>query len=512
MTTGEPSNSENFNLTEYILSKNSENFSDKKALIFYNGNDKQIFTYKEIYDKSVTIAEYLLYFGFKPGNRLVIRMENSPEYIFSFLGIIAAGMTAIPVSSQLTEEEVSFILRESKAEGGIFDGKLPTPRPSDETILVQYKEIKEPKQKNQQYTVFNTKPYEEAFIVYTSGSSGYPKGVIHAHRSILGRIPMFENWTDLKEEDIILHAGQLNWTYTLGVGIMDPLSIGATTILTNGKREPSEWADIIKSEKASIFATVPSLFRRILKHADLTTGYLSSLRHCLSAGESLLPSVYTEWTHSTGKEIFEALGMTEVSTFISTSKDIPYRAGSTGVIQKGRNVVILPIDGGTTPVVTGNIGVLAVSIEDDGLFLDYTSGSKQDSIRDDFFITGDLVHSDIEGYIYYHGRNDDIMNSFGYRVSPSEVERVLETHPMISEAGVTEVKKKDNITLISAFIVLKEGRSGGSTDIKSLEVYLKDHLATYKIPKEFYFVNDLPRNRNGKLQRKKLAQLLPETL
>ena len=512
MTTGEPSNSENFNITEYLLSKNAENFSDKTALIFYDSNDKQSFTYKEIYDKSLNVAEYLLYFGFKPGNRLVVRMENSPEYIFSFLGIIAAGMTAIPVSSQLTEEEVSFILRESKAEGGIFDGKLPTPKPSDETILVQYKEIKEPKQKNQQYTIFNTKSYEEAFIVYTSGSSGYPKGVIHAHRSVLGRIPMFENWTDLKQEDKILHAGQLNWTYTLGVGIMDPLFIGATTILTNGKREPSEWAEIIKTEKATIFATVPSLFRRILKHADLTTGFLSSLRHCLSAGETLLPSVYKEWTHSTGKEIFEALGMTEVSTFISTCKDVPYRAGSTGVIQKGRTVSILPLDGGTTPVVTGNIGVLAVSLEDDGLFLDYTSGTKQDSIRDDFFLTGDLVHADIEGYIYYHGRNDDIMNSFGYRVSPSEVERVLETHPMISEAGVTEVKKKDNITLISAFIVLKEGRNGGSADIKSLETYLKDHLATYKIPKEFYFVNDLPRNRNGKLLRKKLAQLLPETL
>lgn len=512
MTTGEPSNSESFNITEYLLSKNAIELSEKSALIFYSGNSIQAYTYKQVFEKAITIAEYLLYFGFKPGNRLVVRMDNSPEYIFSFLGIIAGGMTAIPVSSQLTEEEVSFILRESKAEGGIVDGKLPTPRPNDETILVHYNEIKEPKQKNQLYTLFNTKPYEEAYIVYTSGSSGYPKGVIHAHRSILGRIPMFENWTDISKDDIILHAGQLNWTYTLGVGIMDPLKIGATAILTNGKREPSDWAEIIKNEKATIFATVPSLFRRILKHADLTTGYLSSLRHCLSAGETLLPSVYTDWTHSTGKEIYEALGMTEISTFISTSKDIPYRAGSTGVIQKGRNVSILPIDGGTTPVVTGNIGVLAVSLEDDGLFLDYTSGSKQDSIRDDFFITGDLVHADIEGYIYYHGRNDDIMNSFGYRVSPSEVERVLETHPMVSEAGVTEVKKKDSITLISAFIVLKEGRNGGLSDIKSLETYLKDHLATYKIPKEFYFVNDLPRNRNGKLQRKKLAQFLPETL
>ena len=512
MTTGETQSPDHFNITEYLLVERASEFSNKTGIVFYNGKIKKSYTYSQILDNTLIIANFLLYFGFKPGNRLIIRMENSPEFIFSFLGIMAAGMTAIPISPQLTEEEVGYILRESKAEGGLVDNRLPTPRPDDETILVPFSEIRDPATKNQQYSLFNTRLYEEAFIVYTSGSSGYPKGVIHAHRCIKGREPMFEGWTDINSEDIVLHTGQLNWTYTLGVGLFDPLIKGGTTVLSNGKREPGEWPEIVKNEKVTIFATVPSLYRRILKYADLTTGSLSSLRHCLSAGESLIPSLYQDWIYSTGKEIYEALGMTEISTYISTNKEVPYRAGSTGVVQKGRTVLILPIDGGVLPVVTGNVGVLAVDLSDNGLFLSYTTGKKEDNIRENFFITGDLVHSDIEGYIYYHGRNDDIMNSFGYRVSPTEVERVLETHPMIQEAGVTEVKKKDNINLISAFIVLKEGRSGGKEDIKSLEIFLKDHLATYKIPKEFYFVNELPKSRNGKLMRKKLSQLLPDTL
>jgi acyl-coenzyme A synthetase/AMP-(fatty) acid ligase len=512
MTTGENPNPDHFNITERLLFDHSESIPNKTALIFFDGDNRKTYTYSEILKKSIEIADYLLHFGFKPGNRLVIRMENSPEYIFSFFGIIAAGMTAIPVSPQLTEEEVNFIFRESKAEGGIYDGKLPTPRPHDETILILYKEIKDPPQKNQLYSLFNTKYEDEAFIVYTSGTSGYPKGVVHAHRSLLGREPMFESWTHISADDIVLHSGQLNWTYTLGVGIMDPFMVGATAILSGGKREPSYWTSLISSEKATIFATVPSLYRRILKYADLTTGAVSSLKHCLSAGEILIPKLYQEWIYSTGKEIYEALGMTEISTYISTCREVPYRANSTGKVQKNRNVVILPQDTGVTPVVTGNIGVIAISLDDKGLFLDYTSGKREDYVRDGFFITGDLAHSDVEGYIYYHGRNDDVMNSFGYRVSPSEVERVLESHPMVQEAGVTEVKKKDNKTLISAFIVLKEGRQGVQTDIKSLETFLIDHLATYKIPKEYYFVNELPRNRNGKIQRKKLSSLLPDTL
>ncbi len=511
MTTGNPP-PDHFNITESLLFNHSERNPNKIALIFYEGITKKTFTYSEVLQKSIEVADFLLHFGFKPGNRVIIRMENSPEYIFSFLGVIAAGMTAIPVSSQLTEEEVNFIFRESRAEGGVHDGKLPTSRPNDETILVSYKDIKAPSQKNQLYTLFNTKLEDEAFIVYTSGTSGYPKGVIHAQRNLLGREPMFDSWTHITEEDIIFHSGQLNWTYTLGVGIMDPLFIGATSVLSGGRREPSFWPEVIRDEKVTIFATVPSLIRRILKYADLTSGSVSSLKHCLSAGEIMIPPLYQEWIYSTGKEIYEALGMTEISTYISTCRDVPYRPNSTGMVQKSRKVVILPQDSGTTPVVTGNVGVIAVHTDDKGLFLNYTSGKKEDHIREEYFITGDLAHADVEGYIYYHGRNDDVMNSFGYRVSPNEVERVLESHPMVQEAGVTEIKKKDNKTLISSFIVLKEGRQGTQNDIKSLETFLKDHLANYKIPREFYFVNELPRNRNGKILRKKLSALLPDTL
>ena len=174
-----------------------------------------------------------------------------------------------------------------------------------------------------------------AYMVYTSGTSSRPKGVIHAQRSVLGRIPMHHDWQGLGPDDVMLHAGAFNWSYTLGVGLLDPWSVGATAVLYNGPKDVTVWPSLIAATGATLFAGVPSLYRQILKYCDPDPGDFADLRHCLAAGEALSPALSTEWRAMTGKEIYEAFGMSECSTFVSNRPGMPIKPGSPGKPQRG---------------------------------------------------------------------------------------------------------------------------------------------------------------------------------
>ncbi|MCB1158360.1 MAG: long-chain fatty acid--CoA ligase, partial [Leptospiraceae bacterium] len=235
-----------------------------------------------------------------------------------------------------------------------------------------------------------------------------------------------------------------------------------------------------------------------------------SLRHCLCAGEALTSDLHEVWVRESGKELFEALGMSEVSTYISSSSNFPYRSGSPGKPQKGRKVCLLPIDKESTePLEKGEEGYIAIHKTEPGLMLGYwnVEDKKHTGFRGDWFITGDVAHYDEDGYYYYHGRNDEMMNSFGYRVSPLEVERVLKQCLLVSDAAVTEIKKENGISLIAAFVVLQDSCNETQVAEKILQ-YCSERLARYKTPREFHFVNKLPRNSNGKLKRKDLLLFL----
>jgi acyl-coenzyme A synthetase/AMP-(fatty) acid ligase len=231
------------------------------------------------------------------------------------------------------------------------------------------------------------------------------------------------------------------------------------------------------------------------------------LRHGLSAGEVLSPALFHEMIARTGLTLYEALGMSEISTYVSSSPDAAPKPGSPGRPQPGRAVAILPVEGGTEPLIAGKSGLLAVHRSDPGLMLGYWNRPQEEAqaFRGDWFLGGDLATMDEDGYIWFEGRNDDLMNAFGYRVSPQEVENVLLAHPAVAEAGVGEVHVAEGVSVIAAFMV---AAAGAERDAAAIHAYAQGRLARYKLPREMRFVESLPRNRNGKLLRRQLHFLM----
>jgi acyl-coenzyme A synthetase/AMP-(fatty) acid ligase len=493
-----------FNLARYCLAENARVRPDAVALTVVGDAGAQRWTHAALDLKVRRLAAGLASLGLKPGARVMIRMGNEANAALLYFAAIAAGFVPLLASSQLTFEEADFLLKDCGAAvlalGVAFEeeahgGGFVVLRGADIERLADHAPLDE---------YADTAADDPAYLVYTSGTTSRPKGVLHAHRAAWGRRPMRAHWTGLGPGDVMLHAGAINWTYTLGVGIVDPLSAGGSAVLYNGHPDPAVWPRLIAERRATVFAAVPGVYRQILKYAAPEEADLSSLRHGLSAGAALAPSLLAEWRARTGKEIYEAFGMSECSTFISSGPTTPVHLGSPGRPQPGRVVAALPPEGGETPLAPGETGVLAVRRDEPGLMLGYWSRPEEEreAFRGDWFVSGDLVAFDAEGYMHHHGRADEVMNAGGYRVSPAEVEKCLLTFDQVAEAAAAERPGRDaDATIIKAYVVM---RDGAAHDEAALLAHCQAHLAAYKRPRAVVFLDALPRNANGKLDRRAL--------
>lgn len=500
-----------FNMARYCLGRAASVIPNKLALIVVsdpNAGDggAERWTYAELDDAVRRVAAGLRDYGLAPGARVMIRMGNTSDYALLFFGAVAAGLVALPSSAQLTEEEADFLLEDSGASALAVSEELRI-EPVPGVRVIGAADIALLRKTSTPMDYADTAADDPAFLIYTSGTTGKPKGVLHAQRSAWGRRPMYQGWYGgIGPEDVILHAGAFNWTYTLGVGLTDPWANGATAVLYNGPRDVNVWPCLIERFKATLFATVPGLYRQILKYCDLQGYDLSSLRHGLTAGEALSTALLSAWREAAGTELYEALGMSECSTYISSSPTVPVRPGSPGKPQVGRCVAVLPIAENEQPLPTGEVGLLAIHRSDPGLMLGYWKRPGEEAVvyRGDWFLGGDLASFDEDGYMTYHGRNDDTMNAMGYRVSPLEVEQCLSQHGGVAEVAVAELAVREDVKVIAAFVVPKDP---DEADAGPLLAYAHQHLAGYKCPREVIFVDALPRTANGKVLRRQLSSL-----
>jgi len=284
--------------------------------------------------------------------------------------------------------------------------------------------------------------------------------------------------------------------------MMDPLYHGHTAILYEGKNDAAVWPRLIARHGATTFVAVPTLYRQILRKTAFGRDDVPSLRHCMSAGEALSEELLTAWKQRFGLDIYEGLGMTECSYYICQTRSRPIRAGSAGFVQPGHGARLL--DPHTwNDVAPGEEGMICIPRNDPGLMLGYWKQGEEPAacMHGEWFLTGDFARRDQDGYVWFLGRKDDLINSFGYRVSPHEVERILKEHPEIADAAVAGKDAGPGKCLVAAFVVLQPGSRLSEEDIVR---YGRTRLATYKAPRVAYLLEELPRTRNGKLRRSAL--------
>ncbi len=484
-----------FNMAEHVLANSAARHPDRIALQILGPTGAQRWSYGRLLAAVQGCATGLLARGAEPGDRVLLRLSNQVEFPVAFLGALAAGMVPVATSSQLTAEEITPMAarvspRLIVASPGVALPDHPAPVIADAEIRAM--ESLPP-------TAFQRgDPNRPGYIIFTSGTSGTPMAVVHAHRAILGRLMMHSGWEGLGEGDRLLHAGAFNWTYTLGTGLMDPWTVGATALIPGAGVGPDQLGLLLKRFDATIFAAAPGVYRQMLR---TPLPALPRLRHGLSAGEKLPEELRAAWQTATGTPICEALGMSEVSTFISAAPGHPAPPGSTGFAQPGRRIAALGPDG--EPVPRGEPGELAVDRADPGLMLEYLDAPEATHarFRGEWFLTGDSIRIDEDGAVSYLGRNDDQMNAGGYRVSPVEVERAMATFPGLLEAAVTEVEVRPGVTVIGCFYTAE-----APLDETALAAHAAAHLARYKQPRMFRHLAALPRGANAKLNRRMLRQ------
>jgi len=489
-----------FNMARHVLEASAARFPDRMALQIISPRGAERWSYARLVAAVRGCGTGFLAQGLRPGDRVLLRLGNEVAFPVAFLGAIAAGLVPVPTSAALTVAEVSrmaAVVAPALIVAG--DGvALPEPLPCPVVTAAEVMgwEGLAPCAWDM------GDPGRLAYAVVTSGTSGRAQAVGHGHRAIWARGMMHRGWEGITEADRVLHAGAFNWTYTLGTGLMDPWTVGAVAMVPAAGVGVEALPLLMKRFDVTVFAAAQGVYRQMLRGAMPA---LPKLRHGLSAGEAMGAEVRAAWEAATGRAVHEALGMTEVSTYVSGCAERPALPGTAGWVQPGRRVAVLGEDG--APVARGVQGVLAVHRGDPGVMLGYLGDAAGTAARyrGDWFVTGDLAEITAEGAVVYRGRADDLMNAGGFRVSPLEVEGAMASLPGIAECAVTEVEVKAGVRVIGFFYV-------SDTPIPEAELaaHAEAHLARWKQPRLWVRVDALPRSANNKINRRALTGLLPK--
>lgn len=515
---------DDYNIGYDVVDKHTETEKKNKIALYWEdaeGASKK-FTFWEMKNLSNKFGNVLNKLGFKKGDRFLIRLPNLPEFQVSFLGGVKIGAVPIPSSVMFRAHEIEYRINDSSSKAVIttpryvkevdeIKDKCPTLK---HIIIVgeaygdqvSYDELM--KESSRYLKVEPTKREDMAFFCYTSGTTGNPKGAVHLHRWVLGNDPSVLYWQQAKENDLIAHTGDLNWIFPLGNGFLYPWRWGVSTLIYDGKFNAERWFELMEKYRVTNLASVPTAYRMFLTVKDAEKKYdLSSLRHCISAGEPLNPDVIKKWKQRFGLDLFDGIGMTEIMVYLSNIKGMKIKPGSCGKPQPGH--VCRIVDHNGKPVSKGEIGILAIKKDDPGLFKEYWNKPEKtaESFKNGWFLTGDVLYQDNEGYFWFSGRDDDLIMASGYRISPFEVESAIISHPEVLESAVVASPDSTRGVIVKAFVVLHDQSRASDELVRDIQEHTRMVAAPYKYPREIEFVEELPKTQSGKIKRKRLREL-----
>lgn len=504
---------EDLNCVERLLDRHiAEGNGGKIAIRTFEST----WTFNDLYEKANQIAHVLTEnLDFKPGNRVLIRSANNPMYVACWFGILKAGGIVVATMPLLREKELSVMIESAEISHAFCDYRL------EEAML----EVKSPFLKhtitfdgtgehiskletlmgNKPTTFKNypTKADSLSIIGFTSGTTGKPKMTAHYHKDILLICEAFPKFSlQPTPDDIFTGSPPLGFTFGLGGLVLFPFYYGASTFLIE-KPSPELLLKAIEEHKITICFTAPTAWRVLT--AKVNDFDISSLRKCVSAGETLPVKVWEEWYEATGLKIIDGIGSTEILHIFISSNEENMRKGATGLPVRGYEAKIVDKKGNEVEI--GKEGRLAVRGITGCKYLNSPEKQKE-YVENGWNITGDIFRKDEDGYFWFVARGDDMIISSGYNIAAIEVESVLLTHDDIAECAVVGLADENRGMLVCAYIVLKDKTKACDEFTKSIQDWFKQVAAPYKYPREIRYMDALPKTETGKIQRFKLKTTL----
>jgi benzoate-CoA ligase len=504
-----------FNVATYFVDRNVE--KGRGAAPAFHCEDRTL-TYADVQELTNRAGNALRELGVEMEDRVLLLCLDAPEFLGGFWGAIKIGAVPIPVNTLMRAADYLYFLTDSRArvavisapllaEAGPILGQAPHLRhvlvaggpPGPHLAFEERVELA-----SGSLTAAPTSRDDAALWLYSSGSTGAPKGVVHLqHDMVVSAETYARQVLGIRADDRVYSAAKLFFAYGLGNAGYFPMAVGAQSVLHPHRPTPESVFELLTRRRPTLFFGVPTLYAGMLAVKEAESRYdLSSLRLCVSAGEALPDELYRRWRERFGVEIVDGIGTTETMHIFLSNRPGAARPGSSGVPVPGYEVQI--VDDAGQPVPRGEIGNLMVKGDSTMAFYWNQHEKTKETLWGPWIRTGDKYHQDADGYYWYAGRSDDMLKVGGIWVSPVEVESTLVRHPAVLEAAVVGQEDAERLVKPKAFVVLKDPAAATPALAEELQGFVKDRIAPYKYPRWIEFVPDLPKTATGKIQRFKL--------
>ncbi|HEX7054334.1 MAG TPA: benzoate-CoA ligase family protein [Burkholderiales bacterium] len=475
-------------------------------------DDRGECTYAQLAERVDRAANALLSLGLRREERIAIAMLDSCDWPALFLGAIKAGIVPVALNTLLTSADYEYQLRDSRAQA-LFVSEPLLERfkpirgrcPDLKHVVLQGRQLDELlAAAAAKFQAAPTTRDDMCFWLYSSGSTGAPKGTVHLHSHLILTAELYAKPVlGIRESDVVFSAAKLFFAYGLGNSLTFPMAVGATAVLMAERPTPDAVFKRLVEKKPTIFYGVPTLYAAMLASPGFPGREKLRLRTCTSAGEALPPDILKRFTERTGAELLDGIGSTEMLHIFLSNRPGDVKPGSTGKPVPGYELRLVD-DAGNVVTRPGELGELQISGPTSAIMYWNQREKTKSTFQGPWTRSGDKYSFDEQGYYIYGGRSDDMLKVSGIWVSPAEVEAALVSHEAVLEAAVVGAEDEQKLVKPKAFVVLKPGRSADESLKGELQKHVKDRLAPYKYPRWIEFLPELPKTATGKIQRFKL--------